>query len=212
MKISLRITGILVVLFSGCYANDKIDIPTELIGKEASININDNDYFVYGATGRATLDMESSLTVGATFTDGTFDNHGNLFELGAGYRFNDNLFSTISLQRTTLDIADINNYYASINYQFSDVTAKPYIGVLLGYSRLKWSPRPHEMLVNEKLVSDDPMYGIQIGVEHTLKDDWSLFATYQLIKYDHLMDIKNGTHIIEHEGSKNLLLGVRYDF
>lgn len=212
MKISLRVTGVLVALLSGCYADGNIDAPIESAMEEAKTIIKDNDYFVYGAVGGTALDVESSLAVGATFTDGTFDDRGSMFELGAGYRFNNNVFSTISIQRTTLDIVDIDNYYASINYQFSDVTAKPYIGVLLGYSRLKWSPRPHEMLINEKLISDDPMYGIQIGVEHTLRKDWSLFATYQLIKYDHLMDIQNGTNIIEHDGSKNLLLGVSYGF
>ncbi len=212
MKISLRVTGILAALSSGCYAGGDIVAPIEPAIEEVITTVNDNDYFVYGAAGRATLDVESTLAVGTTFTNGTFDDRGAVFELGAGYRFNDNIFSTIALQRTKLDIVDIDNYYGSINYQFSDVTAKPYIGVLLGYSRLKWSPRPHEMLVNEKLTSDDPMYGIQIGVEHTFREDWSLFATYQLIKYDHLMDIQNGTHIIEHDGSKNLLLGVSYGF
>jgi outer membrane protein W len=212
VKISLRVTGVLVALFSGCYASSNIDAPAESAMEEVKTTINDYDYFIYSAVGGTALDIESSRGAGATFTDGTFDDRGSMFELGAGYRFNDNVFSTISVQRTALDIVDIDNYYASINYQFSDVTAKPYIGILLGYSRLKWSPRPHEMLINEKLISDDPMYGIQIGVEHTFRDNWALFATYQLIKYDHLMDIQNGTSIIEHDSSRNLLLGVSYGF
>lgn len=212
MKISLRVVGVLVALISGCYAGGNIEVSIEPEMEEVVTIVNGNEYFVYGAVGRAALDVESSLDEAATFTNGTFDDHGSVFELGAGYRFNKNIFSTIAIQRTALDIVDIDNYYASINYQFSDVTAKPYVGVLLGYSRLKWSPRPHEMLINEKLISDDPMYGIQIGVEQSFREDWSLFATYQLINYDHLMDIKNGTSIIEHDSSRNLLLGVSYGF
>lgn len=212
MKISLKVTGILAALSSGCYAGGDIVAPIEPAIEEVITTVNNNDYFIYGAVGRAALDVESTLAVDATFTNGTFDDRGSVFELGAGYRFNDNVFSTISVQRTALDIVNIDNYYASINYQFSDVTAKPYIGVLLGYSRLKWSPRPHEMLINEKLISDDPMYGIQVGLEHTFIEDWSLFAKYQFIKYDHLMDIRNNTNIIEHDDGQNLLLGVQYGF
>lgn len=219
MKISLKIAGILVALTLGCYAGGDMVTSVEpaIEDVEPAIEevitaVNDNDYFVYGAVGGAALDVESSLAADAAFTNGTFDDRGFLFELGAGYRFNENIFFTISAQRTELDIVNIDNYYASINYQFSDVIAKPYIGVLLGYSRLKWSPRPHVMLSNEKLISDDPMYGIQVGAEHVFIEDWSLFAKYQFIQYDHSMDIRNSTNIIGHDDGQNLLLGVQYGF
>lgn len=158
------------------------------------------------------LDIDSSPSLITPFANGALDDKGMVTEVGIGYRYGDNVFATFAAQRTRLDIADIDNFYASINYQFSDVTAKPYIGALVGYSQLKWSEAPSAVIINEDLTSDGLMYGLQAGIEQELSGNWSLFAKYQFIKYDHLMDIRTKTSTIEHNYGQNILLGVRYGF
>jgi len=171
-----------------------------------------NPYFVYLAGGVAYLSGEDTLATGNTFTAGALDDEGSVYELGVGYRYTDNIFATLAVQRTTLDIADIDNIYASINYQFSDVMLKPYIGLVAGYSKLEWSEAPHVVLSNKDLDSDGAMYGVQAGLEFELSTNWSVFGKYQFITYDHLMDIRNNASTIEHKDTQNLLLGVRYGF
>ncbi len=158
------------------------------------------------------MDIDSDIAPNTTFTEGALDDRGAVGEIGIGYRYGENIFTTFTAQRAMLDIADIDNFYASINYQFSNVTAKPYIGALLGYSQLTWSESPHVVVSNEDLISDGLMYGLQTGIEQVLTENWTLFAKYQFIKYDHLMDIRSSASTIEHNYGQNILIGVRYAF
>jgi opacity protein-like surface antigen len=169
-------------------------------------------FFIQVAGGATVMDIDSSFASNATFTNGALDNDGAVVEVGIGYKYSENIFATFAAQRTMLDIADIDNFYASINYQFTDVVAKPYIGALLGYSQLKWSESPHVIVANEDLTSDGLIYGLQAGFEQELRENWSLFIKYQFIKYDHLMDIRSNASTIEHNYEQNILTGVRYEF
>ena len=213
MKTKLRVISILLFLSVTSHAGGGVS-QKEAVAPIVPEQIDNSyhEYFVYAAGGMAYLSGESSLAVGNTFASGALDYEGAMYELGAGYRYTENIFATLAVQRTTLDIADIDNIYASINYQFSDVMLKPYIGVLAGYSKLEWSQDPHVVLSNKDLTSDGAMYGVQAGLEFDLAENWSIFGKYQFIVYDHLMDIRNGASTIEHEDTQNLLLGVSYGF
>ena len=205
MKLSLLVT--LTLLISASHAGSNMIKPAEPV-----ISIQENNFFVYIAGGASFLDIDSDIALNATLIEGALDDNGAVGEIGVGYRYSENIFTTLTAQRTMLDIADIDNFYASINYQFSDVTAKPYIGALLGYSQLTWTESPHVVVLNEDLTSDGLMYGFQAGFEQTLTENWILFAKYQFIKYDHLMDIRSSASTIEHNYGQNILIGVRYAF
>ncbi len=176
------------------------------------IAVQDSNLFLYVAGGVSSVDVESHLSVGSTFMDGALDDSANVGEIGVGYRYNHNIFATLSAQRAMLDIADIDNFYVSVNYQLSDTTAKPYIGALIGYSQLTWSESPHLVVANEDLTSDGLMYGVQAGLEQELTENWTLFVKYQFIKYDHTIDIRSSSSTIEHNHGQNILIGGQYEF
>jgi len=207
--------GILLALgliTSAAYAGGDIVEPEGSISEISNQDSQDNGLFVYIAGGGAVLDTDSFLAPNAAFINGALDDTGTVGEVGAGYRYSKNIFATLAAQRTILDMVDIDNFYASINYQFTDVVANPYIGVLLGYSQLGWSESPHVVVANKDLSSDGLMYGLQAGIEQVLTENWTLFAKYQFIKYDHLMDIRSSASTIEHNYGQNILIGVRYAF
>jgi len=189
------------------YAGGDIELVTEVIVEETVPS-----WFVYVAGGGSSYDVSSKLTPHDTFTAGALDESGALFEGGVGYYFTQNIFATVAYQRSTLDIVYLNNYYASINYQFSDVFLKPYIGLLAGFSQLEWDESPYRLLQDNKFSSEFAMYGVQAGIEYDFTENWSLFGKYQYVSYDHHMDILWDRNTIDHNSAQNFLLGVRYAF
>ena len=212
MKKNSIISVCMLLAMNVAYAGGDIT-PIEPVTEEI-VEDTSNNLFVYGAGGYATLDVTAYITPGADLKVGALDDKGVLYEVGIGYRFTENIFSTLSYQRTGLDFADIDNIYASVNYQFSDVLLKPYIGLIAGYSKLTWNTRPHvpHIVDDEDLESTYPTYGVQIGVEHMFTENWSVFAKYQYLKYDHVMDIDKAVTNIYHNSGQNILLGARYAF
>jgi len=174
--------------------------------------LGENKVFVFVAGGGTKLDVNSFLAPGSTLTKGALDETGKELELGVGYHYSKDYFITLAAQKSMLDILDVNNIYGSINYKLPIKNAQPYIGVLLGYSQLDWSKRPHVMLFNEDLTSDGYMYGLQLGINKEIRKKASLFIKYQFIKYDHKIEILNNTSNIEHKSGQNVLIGMRYLF
>jgi len=203
----------IVALSIGAYAGGDFATPVEpeiQIPQTVVSTQSDNSMFAYIALGVSTLDI--SKTGNLALSADAQDDKGSLGEVGLGYKITDNLFTTLSLQRTMLDDADIDNAYVSLNYQFSDLMLKPYIGALVGYSKLKWSNAPYPAVINQDLTSTGLMFGGQAGLELSFNESLSVFTKYQYIQYDHELDIRSGATTLEHDNGHNILLGVQYAF
>jgi len=137
----------------------------------------------------------------------------NVIEIGLEKKINKNLFTTLSGQRTDLDLGKLNSIYGSVNYQFVDTQMQPYLGFFLGYSKLDWDSRPFiTPRFVEDLSSKSFMYGLQAGVEYGVTEDWTLLAKYQFVEYDHKLDIDRGAYHVTHDYAQNILVGVKYGF
>ena len=170
------------------------------------------DFFAFALGGVSFFDVEVTRERDTSLRKGTFDDKGSVFEVGVGYHFTENIFTELVYQRSMLDIENVDSGYLSLNYQFQNIMLTPYIGIVSGYSKLKWSKRPHVKVINENLTSKSSLYGMQTGLNLPISDDLSLTAKYQYIKLNHLMNIRNGTALIKHNQVQNLLLGVKYEF
>ena len=167
------------------------------------------DFFVFASGGGSFFSEEEK---GTSFIKGALDDKSAVFEVGLGYYFTKNIFTELAYQRSMLDIANVDSGYLSLNYQFSNTMLNPYIGIVGGYSRLKWSKRPHIMRISEDLTSASSLYGVQAGLKLPITDNFSLTVKYQYMKLDHLMNIRSGASSIKHNNVQNLLLGVKYEF
>ena len=177
-----------------------------------TVQAKSNGYSVYFLGGASFLNPSTNLSSDEE-KSGTLDKNGNVFELGLGKKFNKNIFSTLSVQRVGFELGKLNSISASVNYQFFDKKMKPYIGVLLGYSKLDWDSRPFARpRFSEDLSSSSLMYGLQVGIEYPFKEHLSLLAMYQFEGYDHKLEIDNGAYHVTHDYSQNLLVGVKYGF
>ena len=167
-------------------------------------------YFFNLAGGFTKFNIESKLSNGS-FNKGALDDKGYLLETGLGYSVNNKTFLEFNYQYNKWDIAKIHNFYTSINYKFNS-PLNLYTGFVLGYSKLKWSKRPYVVMLNEKLNSSSALFGIQIGSILKINKNIEANIKYQLLKSDHVMDIKNNTNSIKHNLQNNLVTGVRYAF
>ncbi len=203
MKIKLLCAGILAIFSLNCHADGNLRIFESIDKSKISISIS-------GGVNK--LDINTSLAPNATLNTGALDKSGRVLEFGIGYKYSKKIFSTFAFQRSTFDISSIKNIYGSINYQFPIKTIQPFIGALVGYSQLDWSKRPHPMLINENLKSDSFIYGVQTGIKKKVSQNYSIFAKYQYIKYDHNIEIQNNTSNIKHNAGQIFLIGISYIF
>jgi hypothetical protein len=168
--------------------------------------IQQKDLFVYLSLGQSTIDSDfdsSSRNI-------SLDKNGINIDLGVGYRFRDMMFSTLSYQRAIFNEVNIDNLYVSLNYQFREIHLKPYVGVLIGLSRLVWSKYPVSGTLDNDNESITLLGGLQLGVEYSFSDDWSIFGEYQILKNEHKTNILGDNLKIAFQN--NLNVGVSYKF
>jgi len=158
------------------------------------------------------LHIESSIEKGETFNDGALDDSGTLFEVGIGYQFTPELFSTLNYQYTSLDMANIKDVLGTINYQFELSQINAFIGAVFGVSSLTWSDNPTRVLIDKDLTSECNTYGVQVGIKKEIQENLSAIAKYRYLSYDHELDIRKGRASIKHDQGQNIVVGVQYDF
>jgi hypothetical protein len=163
------------------------------------------DLFVYLSQGLSTIATDfDSLS-----RDISLEDDGINIDLGLGYRSSEIVFSTLSYQRAIFDEVNIDNLYVSLNYQFRETPLNPYVGAIIGFSRLIWSKYP----VSGTLVNDDEsttlLGGLQLGIEYSFSD-WSIFGEYQILKNEHYTNVLG--YNLRISDQNNLNIGVRYEF
>lgn len=171
-----------------------------------------NKFFVSASIGYSSIDVKSRLENGENFNDNALDSGGLNIDVEGGYRINYHIFATLGYQGTFLDMATLHNFYSSINYQFSEYELDPYVGLVAGQSILNWSDDPHYVLIDRDLSSTSLYYGAQVGFSKEIKENWKMTAKYQLLNYNHELDIRNGLSNIQHTLTNNFLIGAKYEF
>jgi hypothetical protein len=184
--------------------DDNNEVVSDDKKRETKTEVNDTQnsssskYFVYAA-------------LGASSVSGQDDNYG-LVGFGAGYNYSKNYFATAGLQHSVSSQTDITNLIASVNYSFDDIYLKPYLGLTGGYSQLKWKKDPISNASQKDETASKFFVGVQVGIEHKLNDDFSLYGAYQHNLLNHTTNIQTtSSYDINHKTQNNFLIGVKYD-
>ncbi len=217
MKRELSILASLAILSSVVYAGDSgtpiaapviWDVPVAAAAEAT-------DYFVYLSGGTATANVDSSIVDNIVLLPDVLNDEATIIEGGIGYRHSSDLFATAFIQSGQLDEVSILNYNASVNYRFSDLPIMPYIGAVIGYSTLEWDEIPVDTTghtnIESKLDADHITYGLQAGADFEITDHFTIFGKYQIMTFDHLMEIFEASDI-EHTDFQSLQGGIRYEF
>jgi opacity protein-like surface antigen len=171
--------------------------------------------FVYASGGYAQTDVKDDIQSGIIVLPDVLNDESNIWEAGIGYRYTEDVFATLFVQGSSLDEVSILNINASVNYKFSDLFVQPYIGAVLGYSMLEYDEIPVDTTghqnVESKLDADGVTLGLQAGVDFPVTKNFTIFGKYQLMSFDHLMDIFKDSNI-EHVSLQSVQGGIRYEF
>ena len=166
-----------------------------------------------GALGLSQIGVDSSVS-DAELSSSALDNSGLFYTLGLGriYKINNkNIFATVNLLKTSLDTLEITNFFLSGNYIFDNKRYRPYLGVLLGYSTLKWGNSPVLNTISSNLTANSLLYGFQAGVSKKVKENLSIFLQHQLMFLNASLDVNN-EESIKYKSQNNFLVGVKYEF
>ena len=135
-------------------------------------------------------------------------NQSAIHSLSAGHYINQHLFTRLSYQTSSFDIADIDNTSFSFDYQF-DVKFRPYIGGIIGYSNLTWDKSIMNNTYQKIKKSQSFLLGMEIGATYQIDQDFAFTTKIQALKYNHITTINNQT--FEHNLQTNVFVGVKYD-
>lgn len=201
-----------VILATLANAGGSIEGVYEPIVVEPEPIIEYKHSMVYIRMGMASVNTQSSTTENITFSSDTLDTSASMIDVGVNYKFTPNVYLGLEYQSMFLSIANIQNFLASINYEFDMENFRPYMGLLYGASTLEWTSNPDTVLIDKNLKSTSPVYGAQIGLKKEIREDVFVTGTYQVLSFDHELDIRENRSNITHTLSNNFMLGVQYEF
>lgn len=143
------------------------------------------------------------------------DDASTNYEVGFGYDYNSNYFTTLTYSQTSFDNAEVSNILVGVNYRFNDLFLKPYVGILAGNSTLVWEKDPITTI--EEIVEDESSqntYGLQFGGEYKISKSVGVFGQYQMLFHEHTTKVTSAVHDTEIivDGQNNLNIGLRYNF
>jgi len=210
-KKELKIVASIIAFTAFSFAGDTEIVP--LVPVEDLYD--DSSMFIYASGGYSSFDVKDDINSGLIIYPNMLSDESNFWEVGVGYRYAEDIFVTAFLQGAALDEVDVLNLNASINYRFADMAIMPYVGAVVGYSMLEWDKIPVDTMAQDnvkyKLDADGVTLGLQAGLDYELTENFTLFAKYQLMSFDHIMDIFESSDI-EHVGLQNVQGGIRYEF
>ena len=175
------------------------------------LNTISNKNFLYASVGTSSIEVSNTIKNNKIINKNFLDNTGEMIDFGAGIDHNQNIFSTVGVSFTSLDLVDIKDFYATVNYKFKYKSLTPYVGLLAGYSHLSWLTKPYTLDESIKSNSDKLTLGLQAGIKQKISEDISFVGQYQFLKYGHNLVIKNeNVGKLSHNYAHKFLVGVQY--
>lgn len=212
MKKTIIWCSVYTILSANLFAGGDVITVTPVYEPIQQIEIIEDKMFyayIMGGTSFSSIKDKNELV---TFNNGALDDQGSIIDIGFGYNLSDDIFLEFSYQRETFDKNDINNFYASANYIYIKNLYRPYLGVLAGYSKLKWNSNPSMILYSFENTSESFLFGLQTGIEFPISEAVSVMAKYQFMKYEHVLDVRDIKSAISNDCTNNFLGGIKYEF
>lgn len=174
----------------------------------------EDSYFIGVTIGLSKLNIEENDLIGNLTLDSDPDDSGMIYGIDVGYHFNKSIFMTLDYQYTVLDDVDFNEIFTTVNYKFNETfSMDPYVGAIVGYSKMAWSQNPLNSSNNNN-ESSSYSGGIQIGADKYVMDQMALYLSYQYLIMNHTTNIKTFLEEkeLEHTSKQTLNIGIKYYF
>lgn len=146
-------------------------------------------------------------------TNFELENSAPSYSFELGYRGKKNFFYSLNYTRNHYDTRYYDNIYLSANYAFKKRKSRlyPYVGVLGGWSSMRWSKDPVDTYGERENESSNYLVGAQVGLEYLIDDSFYLFGSY-IYNYTPQKTMLYNEAEITYEHIQNIMIGIRYSF
>ena len=167
-----------------------------------STSTNENNFFIALGASLSNISGTTADTNASALTS-----NGTSYAVEAGYKFNENIFATLGyIDSSTSDI-NVNNMYASVNYNMSVTNdLSMYVGFIGGFSTLELTGYP------TSTSSSSALLGGQLGVMYEVTDYMSVYSVYKGLLMSHSVELIDAGSSVEFSFLHNLQTGVRFKF
>ena len=178
---------------------------------------SDSGFYVGADIGNTAFDMKTSVTVTGYGSDSaSSDDDDGSQTLKVGYYLDKNNRVSASFQNINVDNGDARTYNVGYDYLIGDNDFKPFIGVLAGYGSA--TSDGYDVLGGKSIDVNGAIFGIQVGLNYAINENFSAEAGYRYIK-SNMEDTISGVYSgydysakLEIDTIKNLFFGVNYKF
>lgn len=174
---------------------------------------SENRTYIGFEAGGSRINYDSTFRLnGAVVQNRSDEDDAVNMALKVGYYFNENNRVYGIIDTTDFDFVESVNFGAGYDYLIGSGSVKPFVGVLLGYSKNEYS----DQVINFDM--DGIYYGVQAGVNYAINNNLSIEAGYSFInsKADGSYSITAGANTVtlntEIDNTHRLYAGVYYRF
>lgn len=182
----------------------------------SSLNAGDVDNKIFGSfeVGFSHLNNDKEDKLGSINLIENQNKRSENFKLALGYEYSRNIDFSVNYQKVFNDDVDLDNIFLQSRYKFTQKIFTPYVGAMLGYSKLSWNKLPI-LTVNNDLKSGSYIVGLNTGLLYPLTKSSELIIDYSLAYMGHKTDLQTtSSNIAEirHDYLNSISIGIKVNF
>lgn len=173
-------------------------------------NVMANDVLIEISFGAAYANNSKTIESGI-INSYPVDKYGWSREAAVGYQLSEDIFSAVHYQYNDMGTHTVKNHFVSINYQWAH-DYKPYLGFMMGHSRLSWNQSPIPNAINNDYESDESLLGFQMGGSYPINKQFSVISKIQYYRANHITKLIDTPDLntLHHNNFLSLSVGVQY--
>jgi len=142
----------------------------------------------------------------------TPSDYASNYALEIGYRFENDLFTSVEYMRVDSSDITMDSILVSLNYQLLETKYAPYLGVSLGHSMMTRDHSPIANVNYSDVQSESLIGGFNFGLIYNDYESLKPYIAYSYLMMDHKASLitSTGKSTLEHTKLHNLKIGVRF--
>lgn len=182
----------------------------------SNLNASDVDNKIFGsfAVGFSHLNNDKEDKLGSITLIEEQNSSSENFKVALGYEFSKNIDLSLNYQKVFNDDVDLDNIFLQSRYKFEQKSFSPYIGAMLGYSKLSWNKEPI-LTANNDIKSGSYIVGLNTGILYPISKSSEFIIDYSLAYMGHKTDLQTtSSNIAEirHDYLNSISIGVKINF
>ena len=125
--------------------------------------------------------------IGSIYLGTKPEDKGLTLNIGLGYHYSFDYFSTIDLDYKDYNDVRLYNYIVTLNKKLSDSV---YLGIIGGISNIELRKKQISLPLSDKY-GKEYLYGLQLGYEYLIQNNYSIYLQYRYSKAKHITSLES---------------------